>query len=246
LAADLVRRQVAVIAATAGSATAAAVKEARATPIVFQTAGDPVAQGLAASFNRPGGNLTGVTSMNVEVGPKRMELLRELVPAATSIAVLVRPENPNFGNQLRDLRQAAGTLGLQLHEVTASTEADFEAAFAAMARVRAGALMISIDALLISRSEQLAALTLRHGVPALYSFREFAAAGGLVSYGGSLPESYRLVGVQVGHILRGEMPATLPIQQATKVELVINLKTAKALGLTVPMTLLGRADEVIE
>jgi putative ABC transport system substrate-binding protein len=246
LTADLVRRQVAVIAATAGSATPEVLKEAATTPVVFQTAGDAVAQGLAASFNRPGGNLTGVTSLNVEVGPKRMELLRELVPAATSIAVLVRPKDPNSGNQSRDLQQAARTLGLQLHEVTANAESDFEAAFATLARVRAGALMISIDALLISRSEELAALCVRHAVPAIYSFREFAAAGGLVSYGGSLPESYRLVGAQVGRILRGERPATLPVQQATKVELVINLKTAKALGLSVPLTLLGRADEVIE
>jgi putative tryptophan/tyrosine transport system substrate-binding protein len=245
LAADLARHQVAVIAATAGSATAAVVTKAATIPIVFQTAGDPVAQGLVASLNRPGGNLTGVTSLNGEVAPKRMELLRELVPAA-SIAVLVRPENPNFENQLRDLHQAARALGLQLHEVTANTESDFEAAFATLSRVRAGALMISIDALLISRSEQLATLTLRHAVPAIYSFREFAAAGGLVSYGGSLPESYRLVGAQVGRILRGEKPATLPVQQATKVELVINLKTAKAFGLTVPLPLLARADEVIE
>jgi putative tryptophan/tyrosine transport system substrate-binding protein len=234
-----------VIAATAGSATAAVVTKAATIPIVFQTAGDPVAQGLVASLNRPGGNLTGVTSLNGEVAPKRMELLRELVPAA-SIAVLVRPENPNFENQLRDLHQAARALGLQLHEVTANTESDFEAAFATLSRVRAGALMISIDALLISRSEQLATLTLRHAVPVVYSFREFAAAGGLVSYGGSLPESYRLVGAQVGRILRGEKPATLPVQQATKVELVINLKTAKAFGLTVPLPLLARADEVIE
>jgi putative ABC transport system substrate-binding protein len=158
----------------------------------------------------------------------------------------VGPKNPNSGNQSRDLQQAARTLGLQLHEVTANAESDFEAAFATLARVRAGALMISIDALLISRSEELAALCVRHAVPAIYSFREFAAPGGLVSYGGSLPESYRLVGAQVGRILRGERPATLPVQQATKVELVINLKTAKALGLSVPLTLLGRADEVIE
>jgi putative ABC transport system substrate-binding protein len=247
LAADLVHRQVAVIAATAGNASALAAKAATATtPIVFETAGDPVATGLVASLNRPGGNFTGVTSLNSEVGPKRMELLHELVPTATTIALLVRPVGPNVEATTRVMQPAARALGLQLREISASTESDFDAAFATLAEIRAGALMMGIDAYFISRSEQLAALTVRHAVPAIYTFREFAAAGGLASYGGSLPESYRLVGVQVGHILRGEKPATLPIQQATKVELVINLKTAKALGLKVPLTLLGRADEVIE
>jgi putative ABC transport system substrate-binding protein len=247
LAADLVHHQAAVIAATAGNDSALAVKAASpTTPIVFQTAGDPVASGLVASLSRPGGNVTGATSLNTEVGPKRMELLRELVPAAASIAVLVRPNNPNIESQLRAIQEPARTLGLQLHVLYASTESDFDAAFATLAQLRAGALMINIDAFFISQSEQLAALTVRNKVPAIYSFREFAAAGGLVSYGGSLPESYRIVGIQVGRILRGEKPADLPVQQATKVELVVNLRTARTIGLTIPQTFLLRADEIIE
>jgi putative ABC transport system substrate-binding protein len=247
LAADLVRRQVAVIAATAGSASALAAKAASTnTPIVFETAADPVSIGLVASLNRPGGNLTGVTSLNSEVGPKRMELLRELVPTAAIIALLVNPAGPNVEITTKAMQPVADALGLQLRVIAASTESGFDAAFATLAEMRASALMIGIDAFFISRSEQLAALTVRHAVPAIYSFREFAAAGGLVSYGGSLPESYRHVGIQVGRILKGEKPADLPVQQATKVELVLNLKTAKAIGLTVPLSLLTRADEVIE
>ena len=246
LAADLVRRQVTVIA-TSGNASALAAKTATATiPIVFLTGADPVQAGLVASLSRPGGNLTGVTSLGVELGPKRLELLHELVPAATTIAILVNPANRSAEIQVRDMQAAARTLGLELHILQASTEREIDAAFAALTRLRAGALVISPEAFFNSRSEQLAALTVRHAVPAIYTYREFAAAGGLMSYGGSITDSYRQAGIYVGRILKGEKPADLPVQQSAKVELIINMKTAKALGLTVPFALLGRADEVIE
>jgi putative ABC transport system substrate-binding protein len=246
LAADLVRRQVTVIA-TSGNASALAAKAATATiPIVFLTGVDPVQAGLVASLSRPGGNLTGVTSLGVELGQKRLELLHELVPAATTIAILVNPANRSAEIQVRDIQAAARTLGLELHILQASTEREIDAAFAALTRLRAGALVISPEAFFNSRSEQLAALTVRHAVPAIYTYREFAAAGGLMSYGGSLTDSYRQAGVYIGRILKGEKPADLPVQQSAKVELIINMKTAKALGLTVPFALLGRADEVIE
>jgi putative ABC transport system substrate-binding protein len=246
LASDLVQRQVAVIAA-GGNAAARAAKAATGTiPIVFQIGNDPVQLGLVASLNRPGGNLTGLTSLSDEVGPKRLEVLHELVPAATVIAVLVNPTNPTAENNTGVMQEAARTLGLQLHVLGASTERDFGTVFATLLQLRAGGLVISADALFIGRSEQLAALALRSAVPTIFQNREFAAAGGLMSYGSSLTESFRLVGVYTGRILKGEKPAELPVQQATKVELIINLKTAKALGLTVPITLLGRADEVIE
>ncbi len=246
LAADLVRRQVTVIA-TSGNASALAAKTATATiPIVFLTGADPVQAGLVASLSRPGGNLTGVTSLGVELGPKRLELLHELVPAATTIAILVNPANRSAEIQVRDMQAAARTLGLELHILQASTEREIDAAFATLTRLRAGALVISPEAFFNSRSEQLAALTVRHAVPAIYTYREFAAAGGLMSYGGSITDSYRQAGIYVGRILKGEKPADLPVQQSAKVELIINMKTAKALGLTVPFALLGRADEVIE
>ena len=241
---DLVRRRVAVIAATAGSASAFAAKATSATiPIVFQTAGDPVATGLALSLNQPGGNITGVTSLNSELGPKRLELLHEIVPAAKTFAMLLNPANP-FVPQIPQL--AAERLGLNLRIVHAGKESDFDAAFSNLAEMRADALLISVDAFFISEIEQLAALTFHHRVPANYAYREFAVAGGLMSYGGSLAESYRAVGNQVGRILSGQKPGDLPVQQVTKVELVLNLNTAKVLGLTVPQTLLVAADEVIE
>jgi putative tryptophan/tyrosine transport system substrate-binding protein len=246
LAAELASRQVAVIVANTPGVQA--VKAAITTiPIVFTTGADPVKLGLIASLNRPGGNATGVTTLNVEVAPKRLELARELVPTATIIAVLVNPTNPNTEIELRDLRAAARALGLQLHVLHASTERDFDTVFATWPQLRAGALVISgTDTFLISRSEQLAALTIRHAVPTIFQFREFTAAGGLMSYGGSLTDSYRLAGIYTGRILNGEKPADLPVQQSVKVELIINLKTAKTLGLTIPETLLATADEVIQ
>jgi len=248
LAADLVRRQVTVIAAPGSTPAALAAKAATTTiPIVFQLGTDPVATGLVASLSRPGGNLTGVTSLNVEVGPKRVELLHELVPTATSIALLVNPTNPALAVALSREVQAAGrTLGLTLHVLHASTERDFDMVFAALAQLRAGGLVIGTDIFFTSRMEQLAALALRHAVPAIYQYREYAAAGGLMSYGGNHADLARRAGVYTGRILKGEKPADLPVQQVTKVEMIINLKTAKALGITVPLALLGRADEVIE
>ena len=208
---------------------------------------DPVAAGLVASLARPAGNVTGVTNINTELVPKRLELLRELIPTAKLIALLVNPTSPFITESIsKDLQSATRALGLQLHILNASTEHDFDTVFATLAQLRADVLVIAPDAMFISRSEQLGALTLRHAVPAVTQFREFAAAGGLMSYGGSFTEPTRLVGVYTGRALKGEKPADLPVMQATKVELVINLKTAKALGINVPNTLIGRADEVIE
>ena len=248
LLADLVRRNVTVIAAVTGTPPALAAKAATTTiPIVFATAGDPVALGLVASLNRPGGNLTGVATLTVELAPKQLEMLRELVPTATIIAALVNPTNHTNAETLsRDLQAAARTLGLQLHLLHASTERDFDAVFANLVQLRAGALLIGSDPFFNSRSQQLAALALRHAMPTMCPFREYAIAGGLISYGNSFADAHRQVGDYTGRILKGESPADLPIQQSVKAELVINLKTAKALGLTVPLTLLGRADEVIE
>jgi putative ABC transport system substrate-binding protein len=247
LAADLVRRQVAVLAAVGALPVALAAKAATATiPVVFGVGGDPVALGLVASLNRPGGNLTGVTNLNTEVLPKRLELLREVLPGTTAIAVLVNPTNPAAESQSRELRAAARILGLQLHVAHASIESDFAAVFAALVQRQVGGLVIAGDGLFVSRSEQLAALALRHAVPAIFQFREFTAAGGLMSYGSSRTDQSRLAGIYSGRVLKGEKPADLPVQRSTKVELVINFKTAKTLGLTVPLTLRGRADEVIE
>ena len=247
LAADLIRRQVTVIVA-AGIPAALAAKAATTTiPIVFEIAADPVEVGLVASLNRPGGNLTGVTTLNVELGPKRLELLHEVEPTTRSIALLVNPTSPVNAERLSTNTQtAARTLGLQLHVLHASTERDFETVFASLVQMRAGALVINNDAFFLSRSEHLAALTVRHAVPTIFAYREFTAAGGLMSYGGSLTDAYRLVGVYTGRILKGEKPTDLPVQQYTKIELIINLKTAKAFGITVPQLLLGRADEIIE
>jgi putative ABC transport system substrate-binding protein len=246
LAADLVRRQVAVIAATTVPAAPAAKAATTAIPIVFVTGVDPVQEGLVASLNRPGGNLTGVTGLNLEVGPKRLELLHELMPTATIIVLLINLTSPDAETLSRDLQAAARTLGLRLHALHASTERDLDTAFATLNHLKPGALMIATDTFFNSRTEQLAALTARHAVPAIYQYREFTAAGGLMSYGGSNTDLYRLAGLYTGRILRGEKVADLPVQQSTKVELFINFKTAKALSLTVPLPLLGRADEVIE
>jgi putative ABC transport system substrate-binding protein len=247
LAGDLVRRQVAVIAQAGQVLGVLAAKAATKTiPIVFTTAVDPVAFGLVTSLNRPGGNLTGATTLSIELEPKRLELLHGLVPAATTIGALLNPAHPRAEARSRDLQAAARTLGLELHILKASSENDFDSVFAKLAELQAGGLVIVTDGLFISRSEPLAALTVRHAVPAIFQFRAFAAAGGLMSYGGSLVDLYRLSGIYTGRILKGEKPADLPVQQSAKVELIINMKTAKALGLTVPLPLLARADEVIE
>jgi putative tryptophan/tyrosine transport system substrate-binding protein len=245
--ADLVHRQVAVIAATT-TAGALAAKAANSTiPIVFTTAGDPVRLGLVASMNRPGGNITGVSQLIVEVAPKRLEVLHELVPTARVIGLLVNQANTALVQpQLPAIQSAADTLGLELQVLNASSEHDFDAAFANLIRLRAGGLVISADPVFVSGMEQLVALTIRHALPAVSYSREFAAAGGLASYGGAITESYRLAGIYTGRILKGETPADLPVHQSTKVELIINLKTAKAFGIIVPLPLLGRADEVIE
>ena len=247
LAADLVRRRVAVIVASGGLPSPLAAKAATTTiPVVFAIGVDPVEVGLVASLNRPGGNLTGVTNLNTELVPKRLELLHVLLPSATVVAALVNPSNPNAEVQSRDLQAAARTLGLQMHVLHASTERDFDTAFTDLIRLRAGALVIGTDGFFPSRSEQLAALSARRAVPAIFQYPEFTAAGGLMSYGGSDTDMFRLAGGYAGRILKGEKPAELPVQQSSKVELIVNLKTAKALGLTVPLSLLGRADEVIE
>jgi len=248
LAADLVRRQVSVIAAPGSTPAALAAKAATATiPIVFEVGIDPVAVGLVTSLAHPGGNVTGVTNINIELAPKRLELLHELVPTANVIALIVNPTSPDITKTVsRDLEEAARTLGLQLHILNASTDDDFDTVFATLIQLRVGALMIAPDLFFITRNEQLATLTIRHAVPAITQYREFATAGGLMSYGGSITDAARQVGVYTGRVLRGEKPAELPVQRSTKVELIINLKTARALGLTVQPSLLRRADEVIE
>jgi putative tryptophan/tyrosine transport system substrate-binding protein len=250
LAADLVGRQARVIAA-GGVPAVTAVKSASATvPIVFRLGADPVAAGIVASLSRPGGNATGISTLAGELGPKRLEMLHEFLPHAKVIGALVNPSNiaqtiPQTSNAAF-LVSAARALDLELHIIDASSERDFDAAFARLAELRAQGLVIASDAFFNSRSEQLAELALRQKLPAIFQYREFVNAGGLMSYGSSLTDSYRLVGSYTGRILKGEKPADLPVQQSTKIELVINMKTAKALGLTFPLTLLGRADEVIE
>jgi putative ABC transport system substrate-binding protein len=247
MAADLVHRQVTVIAATSTPAALAAKGATTNIPIVFETGGDPVQLGLVARLNQPGGNVTGVTQLSSEVIPKRLELLHELLPAAGTMALLVNPTDSIYAEmQSRDVMAAAHTLGLKLYVVNASTERDFDAVFTKLIELRAGGLVIGGDALFNSRVEQLAALAIQHAVPTVYQWREFAAAGGLLSYGSDVTDAYRLAGVYTGRVLKGDKPANLPVQQATKVELYINLKTAKALGITVPLPLSGRADEVIE
>jgi len=247
LAADLVRRQVAVIAA-GGTPPTIAAKAATATiPIVFVTGADPVEIGLVASLNRPGGNLTGITTLTSVVAQKKLELLHDLLPGETVIALLINPTNPILAETNgRDLQAAARTLGLQILMLRASSEREFETAFATLVQQRAGGLVIGTDAFFNSRSRQLAALAARHAVPSISQFRGFAAGGGLMSYGATNTDEYHLVGVYTGRILKGEKPADLPVQQSTKVELIINMRTVRALGLTVPPTLLARADEVIE
>ena len=247
MAVDLVRRGVNAIVTGGTPATLAAKAATTTIPIVFILSTDPVAAGLVASLNRPGGNVTGVTGLNVELAPKKLELLHELFPSATTLALLVNPTNPIAAeNQSRTVAAAARTLGLQVHILHSSTESDFDSVFARFAQTSAGALVIGSDLFFTSRSERLAALGLRHAVPSIYQFREFAEAGGLMSYGGSITDWGHQAGIQTGRILAGAKPADLPVHQATKLELFINLKTAKALGVEVPATLLARADEVME
>src|SRR5262245_6529549 len=248
LAAGLVRDRVTVLVAAGGVAAAVAAKAAtREIPIVFWTGTDPVEVGLVASLNRPGGNVTGVTSLGLEVAPKRLELMHELLPSVNSMALLVNPAVPaNAESVSRSSQAAAQALGLKLHIVHASTDRDFDAVFERLIQLRVGALVIGPNNFFTSHSGELAKLTVRHEMPAIYQFREFVAAGGLMSYGSSEPEYYRLVGTYAGRVLKGDKPADLPVQQSTKVELFLNLKTARALGITVPLPLSGRADEVIE
>jgi putative tryptophan/tyrosine transport system substrate-binding protein len=248
LAAELVRRPVNVIAALGSTPAALVAKAATSTiPIVFYVGTDPVKIGLVASLNRPGGNITGVTTLNVQIAAKRLELLHELLPKATIIAALVNPANPIVAETSeRDLSRATHALGLELHVLRASSEREIDDALASLAQLQANALLIEADALFISHTKQLAALTTRHAMPAIHAARDFVVAGGLMSYGNSPAESYRQAGIYAGRLLKGEKPANLPVQQATKVSLAINLKTAKTLGVNVPNTLIGRADEVIE
>jgi putative tryptophan/tyrosine transport system substrate-binding protein len=245
--ADLVDRHVAVIAAMSTPATLAARAATKTIPIVFEIGNDPVRLGLVASLSHPGGNLTGVTQTNDEVEPKRLQLLHEMVPDASVMALLVNPTNRTVvAINTKEAQAAARSLGLELRVLNASTESELDAAFAELVQLRVGGLVTDGDQLFTSRIEQLAALALRHGMPAIYQWREFAVAGGLLSYGADITDTYRLAGNYTGRILKGDKPADLPVQQATKVGLVINLKTAKALGINVPNTLIGRADEVIE
>jgi putative tryptophan/tyrosine transport system substrate-binding protein len=247
LATDLIRRQIAVIIAPGPPAALAAKAATTTIPIVFSMMGDPVEFGLVASLNRPGDNLTGVSGLGVELGPKQLELLRELIPTATIIALLVNPTSPNLAESTtKGIQVAARALGLQVHVLHASTERDFDLVFAALAQLRARGLVIGADSLFNSLPDQLVALAARHAVPTIYQFREFVEAGGLMSYGPSLTDSLRLVGVYAGRILKGTTPADLPVIQPTKFEFVVNLKTARSLRLEIPPKLLAFADEVIE
>ena len=249
LAADLVRRQVAVIAATGGNNSALVAMQATSTiPIVFTSSDNAVERGLVASINRPGGNVTGVSWFSAELGPKRLGLLHELVPNATIVALLINPNNPESARQPAELQDAARAIGLQLVVLTATTAGDIDTAFTAMVQNRVGALLVGSDPFFANRREQIIALAAQHAIPTIYADagREVAGAGGLMIYGNSLADAYRRAGIQTGRILKGAKPSELPVDQATKFELIINLKTAKALGLDVPPTLLARADEVIE
>jgi putative ABC transport system substrate-binding protein len=247
VAAELVRRPVTVIAALGGYPATQAAKAATATiPIVFQGGFDAVELGLVASMNRPGSNITGVSTLNAELGPKRLQLLHELVPGANVFALLVNPTNLNAELQLKDMQSAVSAFGVQVHAVNAATERDFDAAFARVKELRAGGLVVSNSAPFNGRSDQLGALAARYAVPTIFQSPEFTAAGGLVSYGASTADAWRLTGVYVGRVLKGDKPADLPVQQVSKVEMIVNLKTAKALGINIPLPLLGRADGVIE
>jgi len=246
LADDLVKRHVAVIAATGTPANVVAKSATATIPLVFTAGSDPVQLGLVTSLSRPGGNITGVTQLTGEVAPKRVELAHELVPGAKLIGLLVNPGNPSAPALTKASQEAATVLGLQLDVVNASTEADVENAFSTLAAKKVGALVVVTDAFFNGTVQLLATLSMRHSLPTVYQYHPFIEAGGLLSYGGSITDSYRLAGVYVARILRGEKAADLPVQQSTTVELIINLKSAKAMGITVPLSLIGRADELIE
>jgi putative ABC transport system substrate-binding protein len=246
LAADLARRRVSVIAATGTPAALAAKAAVTSVPIVFETAGDPVKLGLVTSLNRPDGNATGVTQLSSELVSKRMGLLHDLIPAATTICLLVNPTDPRTETQTKDTQEAAYALGLQIHILNASTEAEIDTALATLPELRAGALLVGTGELFRRQPGRIPELAARQGIPAIYQYREFAAAGGLISYGTSLTSAYRLAGIYAGRILKGEKPADLPVLRPTKFELVLNLKTAKSLGLEIPARVLALADEVIE
>ena len=247
LAAELIQRRVAVIAATGGDPTVLAVKRATSSlPTVFTMGGDPVALGLVASLNRPGGNITGISQISVLLDPKRLEVLHELMPGVAVVAVLRNPSNANAETQVSSLQSAARSIGIEIRLVSASTKPEIDTAFATLAGMRIGALMVASDPFFNGRRSQIVAEATRLAVPAIFHQREFVQDGGLMSYGTSVTDMYRLNGIYTGRILNGEKPADLPVQQSTKVELVINMKTAKSLGLAFPITLLGRADEVIE
>jgi len=246
MAADLVRRRVDVIAATTTPANIIAKAATTTIPIVFTTSSDPVELGLVASLNHPGGNVTGAVTLNVEVGPKRLELLHSMVPTADIIGVLTNPDRPGATDQLRLLQEAARSLGRELRIFRADTESKIDATFTQLSEQRAKALLVNTDAFFFSQRDRLIRLAERHVIPAMFDRREFVEAGGLMSYGGSVTDIYHLAGMYTGRILKGDKPADMPVQQSTKLELMINLKTAKALGLTIPSGLLAVADEVIE
>jgi putative ABC transport system substrate-binding protein len=246
LIADLIDRKVDVIAAIGTPAARLAKSKSSTIPIVVTIGDDPVASGLVASLSRPGGNLTGISPLNIELYPKRLELLSELVPQVRVVALLVNPTGPQTERIIRQAQETARAMRLQLHVLEASTESEIDAAFATLVQLHAGALVSISDPFFTSRREQLVALAARRAVPAIYQWREFTEAGGVISYGPSLSAAYREVGIYAGRILKGEKPADLPVQQSVKVEMIVNLKTAKALGLTVPPSILARADEVIE
>ena len=243
---DLVRHPVSVLVAFTTPAALAAKAATTTTPIVFTTISDPVQMGLVTSLSRPDGNMTGATYLNQELGPKLLELMREALPATTSMVLLINPANPTIGPQRAVLQAAARTLGIDLHEMQAGSSEELDAAFEHMARLRIGGLVLTGDPFFNSRSEQIAALALRNRLPSIYPADTYAAAGGLMSYAGNASEAYKQAGIYTGRILRGEKLANLPVQQVTKVELIINIKIAKALGISLPLALLGRADEIIE
>jgi putative ABC transport system substrate-binding protein len=246
LIADLVQRNVSVIAATSTPAAVAAKAANTTIPIVFTTSGDPVQLGFVSSLSQPGGNLTGATQLNVEVSAKRLELMHEALPIATNFALLVNPPGPNTKAELGDYNAAATALGLTLHVLRASSEQDLGSVFESLSQLKTEALVIGSDPFFSRYIEKIAELALRYRMPAIYQYAEFTTAGGLMSYGGNVGESYHIAGVYVGRILNGEKPANLPVQQVTKVELIVNLKTAKALGITVPSQIVARADEIID